>query len=217
MIKEKQVEKSHYEFSKYMTKARWASVWHQLDEVIKSQPENVLEIGPGSGVFKQTASAFGVRVETVDIDPELKPDYVGTADDIPLRDNTFDVVCAFQVLEHMEFETSLKALAEMARVSRKRVIISLPDVTTSWASTITIPKMGVKRIVIPRIAYKPPEHKFDGEHYWEVGKSKYILENIISEFSSISDLKLLLTYRVHENQYHRFFIFEKLLSSTCQN
>ena len=77
MNEHKQVEKSHYEFSHYITKGRWNSMWHQLDEIINLKPQSVLEIGPGPGVFKHLAGLFGINVKTLDLDPELKPDFVG--------------------------------------------------------------------------------------------------------------------------------------------
>lgn len=204
----KQVDKSHYAFARYMDKARWTSLWHQLDEVAKLQPRNVLEIGPGAGVFANAARTFGLHVETLDFDPELRPDHLGSADAIPLADASFDVACAFQVLEHMPFDTSLKALAEMRRVARKAVIVSLPDVTTSWASTLTIPKFGTRRFVLPRPGYAPPEHRFDGEHYWEIGKRGYLADDVAAAMQAVIPDAPLRTYRVHENQYHRFFVFE---------
>lgn len=165
-----QVGVNHYDFQRYMSKERWISVWHQLNEVIALKPDSVLEIGPGSGIFKIAGQAFGLNIQTLDVDPALNPDYIGTAEDIPLHSDEFDVVCAFQVLEHMPFEKSKKALSEMARVAKKAVVISLPDVTTSWASSMSIPKIGKKSFVINRYGYKPQPHVFDGEHYWEIGK-----------------------------------------------
>lgn len=50
---QRQVEYSHYEFAGYVNKQRWISIWHQLDEVIKLNPKNVLEIGPAQGFSKQ--------------------------------------------------------------------------------------------------------------------------------------------------------------------
>ena len=64
---DKQVESSHYAFSRYMDQRRWASIWHQLDEVLSLQPNKVLEIGAGAGIFKQVASCYGVFVESLDI------------------------------------------------------------------------------------------------------------------------------------------------------
>lgn len=105
----RQVETSHYRFSHYMTKARWESVWHQVDEVLKLRPGSVLEVGPGLGTLKKILEVYGVSVETLDIDPDLRPNHIGSATSIPLADSSFDVVCAFQILEHLPYAQSLDA------------------------------------------------------------------------------------------------------------
>ena len=56
----KQVDKGHYDFSSYMDKRRWASNWHQVDEVQRLQPSSVLEVGPGPGVFKAMMRLLGI-------------------------------------------------------------------------------------------------------------------------------------------------------------
>ena len=208
VIDQKQVDKSHYEFSRYMCKARWNSVWHQLDEVIRLNPESVLEIGPGIGLFKLVGRLYGVRVETLDIDQELEPDHIGTVTSLPFEDNSYDVVCAFQILEHLPYERSLIGLREMARVSRSKVVISLPDARPVWPYKIHIPKIGVLNLLIPRPFFKEKKHEFDGEHYWEINKRGYSLKKVISDFSSIYGMKLIKTYRVYEFPYHRFLVFD---------
>jgi hypothetical protein len=42
-----QVEPAHY-LKSYDTKGRFISYWHQIDEIFKLSPENVLEIGIGN-------------------------------------------------------------------------------------------------------------------------------------------------------------------------
>jgi SAM-dependent methyltransferase len=200
-----QVDKSIYEFESYMSKARWSSVWHQLDEVIKLKPESVLEIGPGTGIFKHTASLFGVKVETLDFDPELAPDHVGSATALPFADNTYDVVCAYQMLEHLPYEKTLQAFLEMVRVSRRYVVISLPDSKIVWRYQFHIPKIGTFDKLIRRPSLRAQIHQFDGEHHWEISKKGYSLARITRDFSECA--LLLKTYRVHENPYHRFFVF----------
>ncbi len=202
----KQVGHNHYEFERYMEKARWNSVWHQLDEVIRLKPENVLEIGAGAGIFKHTASLFGIRVETLDIDPELKPDHIGSATELSFLDKTYDVVCAFQMLEHLPYTDSLCAFREMARVSRKNIVISLPDSKILWRYRFHVPKLGTFDKLIPRPSLVTRQHKFDGEHYWEISKKGFSLSRVISDFSEWASL--LKTYRVLENPYHRFFVFK---------
>lgn len=203
----KQVEKGHYEFNRYLSKQRWCSVWYQLDEVQKLQPNRVLEVGPGPGLFKTVAATFGISVETLDIDPDLKPDHVGSATAMPFSDGSYDVVCAFQMLEHLPYEAALQAFGEMARVSRRHVIISLPDARPVWRYQVHIPKYGPWDFFIPRPLFKASVHVFDGEHYWEINKQGYSLDRVIADFSR--RLKLSKTYRVFENSYHRFFVFER--------
>lgn len=203
----KQVNTSHYGFQSYMDKGRWMSVWHQLDEVLKLKPDRVLEIGPGPGLFKKLAGQFNVKVETLDLDPELNPDHVGSALMMPFDAATFDVVCAFQMLEHLPYSDSLLAFKDMVRVSRRNVVISLPDAERVNRVQVQIPKIAAFDRLLPKRGSKPEEHRFDGEHYWEINKLHYLLEKVSQDLSAIC--RLVKTYRVKENPYHRFFIFEK--------
>lgn len=204
---QKQVDKTHYDFQKYLSKSRWNSIWHQLHEVQKVSPESVLEVGPGPNIFKLIAAQIGIKVETIDIDPELNPDYVGSVTDMPFECGKYDLVCAFQVLEHMPYEESLNAFREMVRVSRKHVIISLPDAKPRYRIFLDVPKFGYKQFFFESPRSRMPVHHFDGQHYWEVNKKGYELDKVIADFSAMISLER--TYRVNENKYHRFFVFKK--------
>ena len=204
----KQVDKSHYEFGKYMNKRRWASVWHQLDEVIKLDPDRVLEIGPGPGLFKAAAGALGVHVETLGLDPELGPDHVASVFEMPFEDCAFDVVCAFQMLEHLPFERSLEAFREMVRVAGKAVVVSLPDAAKRWPCSIHVPRVGELKFSIPKPRLHAPVHEFDGQHYWEVNKQGYTVKEVIEAFRREAPVSLARTFRVPENPYHRFLVFD---------
>ncbi len=202
----KQVDKSIYEFARYMSKARWASVWHQLDELLRLSPERALEIGPGAGVVKQVAALYGLRLETLDLDPELRPDHVGSVTALPFPDATFDVVCAFQVLEHLPYEAALAAFREMARASRRHVLISLPDAQPVWAYRLHLPKLGPRDFLVPRPRLRAPDHVFDGEHHWELNKRGHPLARVLGDLTA--SMPLVRTYRVFENPSHRFLLFE---------
>ncbi|MBU3951202.1 MAG: class I SAM-dependent methyltransferase [Proteobacteria bacterium] len=205
----KQVDKTHYQFSNYMDKKRWMSMWHQLAEVLLLNPQNVLEVGKGTGLFKSMAEIFDVTVETVDIDPDLNPDHVASATDLPFKNNSYDCICAFQILEHLPYDQSLVAFSEMVRVARKNIIISLPDAKKLWTYSVHIPKIGEVMLHFPRPQLRPLIHKFDGEHYWEINKLGSPLQKIIDDFTR-NNVNILKMYRVPENPYHRFFVFEKI-------
>jgi hypothetical protein len=54
-------------------------------------------------------------------------------------------------------------------------------------------------------------NKFNGEHYWEIGKAGYPL-SISKNIKDIqrSGFKIERTYRIFEHPYHRFFILKKI-------
>lgn len=203
----KQVDKDHYRFDRYMLKERWISVWHQLDEVVKLKPASVLEIGPGPGVFKAMAVVMGLRVETLDLDPELKPDHVGSSTAIPLADATFDVVCAFQMLEHLPYKDSLQSFHEMVRVSRSHVLISVPDAKPVWSCHFHVPRVNTYKFLVPHPFRRPTKLEADPEHCWEINRPGYPLSRIVDDFSQC--LPMVTTFRVHENPYHRFLLFSR--------
>ena len=63
-------------------------------------------------------------------------------------------------------------------------------------------------MLVPLSRLKNPTHKFDGEHYWEIGKAEYPLSKIINKIQK-AGFRVKKTYRVFENPYHRFFILRK--------
>jgi len=153
------------------------------------------------------ASQFGPRVETLDLDPDLNPDHVAPADAMPFADKSFDVVCAFQMLEHVPYEKSLAIFAEMSRVARKGAVISLANAATCWPYSIYIPKFGILNILVPRPRVRVPQHEFDGQHYWEINKEGYPVSRVQKDLEQAGGLKVRKTYWVHECSYHRFFVF----------
>lgn len=204
---DKQVDPEHYEFGRYVTIPRWNSFWYQLNTIMSLRPNSVLEIGPGPGLFKAMGQLLSIDIKTVDLDSDLNPDYVASATDLPLETSSFDVVCAFQVLEHMPFETALSALDELARVAREYVVISLPDSRRTFRYLAHIPRLGERRHVLPRPQLNSPVHHFDGEHHWEINKRGYELKQVMSAMLKSGRLELVRTFRPFENPYHRFFIF----------
>jgi predicted SAM-dependent methyltransferase len=200
-----QVNKEHYSFKRYLRKNRWDSIWHQIDEIVTLDPKNILEIGPGPGIFKAICATIGFDIKTLDIDSRLNPDFVESALDMSFNNNSFDIVCAFQMLEHVPYEKSLLIFKEMLRVARFNVVISLPDAKRKRPIFINLPKLG--RVSIPLPKFKLDHHIFDGEHYWEINKKNYELNKIIKDFTD-QGCVLSKTYTVVENPYHRFFIFK---------
>lgn len=202
----KQVNKNHYEFERYVWPDRFASYYYQLREILALRPKNLLEVGVGDGVVGNYIKRNTlISYQNIDIAADLNPDIVGSVLSMPYPDNSFDAVCAFEVLEHLPFEKFETALSELKRVSRKHILLSLPHFGPPVKFLIKIP-------FLPEIktAFKfpwPKKHVFNGEHFWEIGKREYslcVIRNILKKYFTVE--KEFIPF---ENQYHHFFVFEK--------
>jgi len=113
-----QVPKEHY-FMEYDTKERWISYWYQINEVLKTKPKKVLEIGIGNGTVANYLKNQGIEVVTVDIDEKLNPDYVCSVTELSefFSDNQFVTILCDEVLEHIPFEYFENSLHEMQKVT----------------------------------------------------------------------------------------------------
>lgn len=203
-----QVSSDHYNFSGYVRKRRWSSIWHQLAEVVAIGPQNVLEVGPGPGVFKAVGELFIPVIRTIDLDSALVPDYVASANAMPFREGTFDVVCAFQVLEHAPYESTLRMFSEMARVAKKALVISLPDARPLMPFSFNLPLKGDVKVLLPKPWMGPRRHVFDGQHFWELNKKGFVTSKVVRDLEGVSERRLVKRFRVPENPYHHFFVFE---------
>jgi len=199
---------NNYCNSNYVTKARWVSYWHQINEIVSLKPQTVLEIGIGNKVVSDYLKKSGIKVVMCDKDYHLKPDVVADVLYLPFKKDSFDVILVAEILEHLPFSKFSKALKEIKRVSKRWIVISLPDYD------IFRFYLGLKFFpYVPKFekTFKvnfPGKHKFDGEHYWEIGKKGYSLSRILKVFE-LNKLDVLKNYYSNENPYHRFFVLKK--------
>jgi predicted SAM-dependent methyltransferase len=205
---EKQVDASYYDFMYYMDRERWVSYYEQI-KLFHSLPSNacVLEIGAGLNINRKHIEEYlpNMTYKTLDIAEDLSPDYIGSAHKIPLPDNSFDAVCAFEILEHIPFDMFETALQEIKRVSKNKVIISLPHFGPPIKFLLKIPLLPKMQFAIKVPYYQ--KHKFNGQHYWEIGKRDYPIKKIKDIFKK--HFELVEDFVPFENQYHHFFILNK--------
>jgi ubiquinone/menaquinone biosynthesis C-methylase UbiE len=143
----------------------------------------------------------------LDIDESLSPDVLGEVTDMPFMSNSFDLVVCFQVLEHIPFNDFDRALSEIARVTKRKAIISLPYAYHEILSfSLNSKKRNLFnfRFILPRF-YK--KRKFNGQHYWEIGERGYSEDRI--ECALKKHFFIRKQFRPHENTYHTFFVLEK--------
>src|SRR3989344_1482633 len=194
----------------YDSKRRFVSYWHQIREVILCEPWRVLEVGVGSGFVSKYLRGQGVAVTTVDIDVLLQPDVIADITELPFPDASYDVVTAYEVLEHMSYEKAIQGVKELHRVSSQYVILSLPDATHAFRFALTVPRMGYMQKVFSVPFLLPRLRPYAKSHEWEIGIKGYNRLRILSDISDVG-FRLARSYRLYENPYHQFFVLRKII------
>lgn len=191
----------------YSDKSRWVSYYHQIS-LVKSLINNgsVVEIGVGNKVVaKYLKTMFDVA--TVDIIESLEPDYVASVEDLSMFQNeSFDVALCAEVLEHLPFEKLLVCLSELGRITKQYVIISLPYWGYTFGLELRLPKLGTKIFKFKISGIK--KHKFNGQHYWEIGKKGYSLKLIKNKINEANFSIIRSFWDIHD-PYHYYFVLKK--------
>lgn len=208
-----QVKEGYYVSKKYASLERFINYYYQIDTIRRCGSGKILFVGVGDGVVPFFLRRAGLEVVTLDFDAALAPDRVGDIRALPFADGSFDVACAFQVLEHVPFEESKVALAELARVSRGKVVLGVPHRRTGIEIVLKFPYIrsiigrDFLRLAL-RIPVRFPGFAVSKQHYWEIDghdmplsrfraalRERYVIEE---EVTPLLDL------------YRRFFIVQKL-------
>ena len=206
-----QVERKHY-YKDYDDLIRFISYFYQIDLTKKLRPKKVLEIGVGNKTVSNYLKQHGFDVTTCDFDKKLRPDYVADIRDLPFKDNSYDVVLACEILEHLPWKDVDRALKELHRVTKKNVVTSIPYPSLSFEFLFKFPLIG--RVlekpfadIFLRIPYSFPNIKFGGEHYWEIGRKNYSIRKVRKllkkRFRIIREVRPVL------DSYHHFFVLGK--------
>lgn len=204
----KQVEPEHYSSMGYDSKGRFCSYWHQINQILTASPQKTLEIGMGNGFVSNYIKERGFNIISLDVDRVLRPDVIGTILWLPFVSKSFDVVACYEVLEHLPFADFNKALSEIFRVSNSLAFLSIPDASRVYRFNVGVPFIGEIQRLIPSPRLRKPIFNFDGEHYWEIGRTGYPLKRVTDEIRHVG-FDIIKTFRVFENPYHRFFILRR--------
>ncbi len=208
-----QVSKEHYS-QDYDHLNRFISYYTQIDLVRSLKPNNVLEIGVGNKTVSNYLNNNGIKVDTCDFDKELNPDFVADIRDLPFNDNSYDLIIAFEIIEHLPWEGVSIALSELHRVSKKHVIISIPYASLGFELVLKFPfiRTILRRRLINcaiRIPLFFKKIKFEGQHYWEMGLKNYSKKKIRNKFIE-SNFRIIKESSPILNSNHYFFVLEKI-------
>lgn len=196
----------------YDNLSRFISYHKQLQIVgeYAEKQNKILEIGVGNKTLNSILKNKGYKVKSVDILKELSPDFVADVRKLPFGDNEFDVALAFEILEHIPFDDFSVALNEISRVTKKKILISLPYWNASFEFIVKFPGLGlIKQPPIIPIHVEIPyffRTLKSKEHYFEIGAKGFSKKLITDKISKIGNI--LKIEKIPINNHHLFFIVE---------
>ena len=202
---EAEIPATHY-LGDYNGKGRFISYWHQIDEVLKRDPQFILEVGIGNQFLADFLRNTGKSIITADINPALLPDVVSSIDALPFADQMFDMVISCEVLEHLPLASLKGALQELHRVTSKWAVLSVPNCTRCYCLQVPIPKVGLLRRQWELPA--PRNHALIPDHSWEIGHAG-VSEQQLVEYFRQTGFTVEVSYRVFEHPYHHFFVLAR--------
>lgn len=168
------------------SQAHFNYYWNQLSLVYKhfTRDEEILEIGVGTSFLSDVLKRREFKVSTLDIDPLKKPDYNANALEFDYSLRNFRSLLAFEIFEHIPFDTFQKVVRRVSDSNIDKIIFSVP-----WAQYYFAPL----RLKLPKLsAFEPaliiPRKKIGTQaHYWELSSS--------SRTTFTKDKKLLMPMR----------------------
>ncbi len=200
------------------------SYFLQLSELLalpKSRAGSILEVGAGAGVFAALARHYGYQIMSLDVEPRFCPDVRGDVLSLPLRSKSVDVVCAFEVLQHLPHRHFEAALSQMAQTARHYVLLSLPckvhsldfKLKLNWLTgllkrlSFEVAFFHVWEARLPDVDEREFEIVADKRkvHYWEVNRLSHPKKRIIDEIKGCG-LKIIKQFHSPLHPYHFFVV-----------
>ena len=205
-----QVDASWYEKTSFHP-LRITSITEQLRLLSHYDPGSVLEIGVGKGIIREFLKSFShIKHTSIDIAPDLNPNFVGSVLKMPFSDSQFDCILCCQVLEHLRIEDFPAALREIRRVTRSLVILSVPDRRRIFALGLCLFGFGWRKMEFNLESRKARKEGLIPEHYWEIGHSRATCGTNVARIIRAAGFKIEAQYRLEKFSWHCFFVLKRI-------
>jgi SAM-dependent methyltransferase len=108
--------------------------YREVISLIPSDVKSILDVGCGEGTFLNMLTSLGRASMIVGLDvSETALKYIegqkirASAGGLPFRNGSFDLVTCLETLEHLKQEVFIRAIEEIKRVTKKYIIVSVPN------------------------------------------------------------------------------------------
>jgi 2-polyprenyl-3-methyl-5-hydroxy-6-metoxy-1,4-benzoquinol methylase len=203
-----QVCREHYLSEGYLGVERFISLHSQFRLCMAEDKDSTfLEIGPGPGLLVGLMNQFGRKITTVDFAEDLNPDHVAALPNLPFNDDAFDVVCAFEVLEHIPWDIVPACIDELRRLARRKVLISIPNQSRIFEKSFSISMTFGKKKMSKNI-WRKRLNKItnSNEHFWEIGHNGVTVKDVIDV---VKRSGFICVDTFYTKPWFQFFVLEK--------
>ena len=186
--------------------ATWYRFFYIFREIIDFKPENILEIGEGSGVIRNCLGSAVKEYKTLDVNEKLAPDILSDVRRFKneLREK-FQCVIAADILEHIpfsDFAGSIRNIFDYL-LPGGEAVITIPHrryhflfmTSATRPHVLTIP-IGFLKLHDFYSRFIRRKIEIDPHHCWEIGDGKIERQKIESIFKEsgfvISKFKKLI-------------------------
>jgi len=188
----------HYEQSYYLKQLdflNWYRYFFIIKEVVDFMPNNILEIGTGSGIVKSCLQHLVESYTVLDINPKLRPNILGDLRDYKIElENEFECVIIADVLEHIPFSDVEKSLTNIYSYLKNggEALITIPHRRSNFLFMTPLCKPHV--ITVPTGFLSPGAfyRRFikrkiwiDPDHCWEIGDGRIKKTNVELVFKQV--------------------------------
>lgn len=169
------------------TRDHFLYYWEQADLVFKSvdRDNRIVELGCGTHLLADLLSRRGFSVKTLDIDEEKNPTFVSDATSFNYSVEPFDVLLAFEIFEHIPWDTFSKTIARVAESGITMILFSIP-----WAErTVASFEGKVPKLQPFKVNLRLPKKAISTKaHFWELTKRNRDVDSNGKQFKSIEQV-----------------------------
>lgn len=162
--------------------------YHQAKLVYEkcNRDDRILEIGIGTGLLSDMLKKRGWKMKTLDIDEHKEPDYCVNALDFDYKVHHIDTVLAFEIFEHIPFETFKKVIRKISDSDVKAVYFSLPwNEVKAFGMSVKLPKFKE----FSRSIWLSRNNITTHAHFWELSKKdRQLKEKQLVSFEQIKKI-----------------------------
>jgi len=138
--------KEYYEFYDWskIDEEKLKPLIHRIEKIIPEDVKSILDIGCGNGVITTRLSRkyhiVGVDRSEQALSHLETGKILASCDNVPVEDRSYDLVLSTEMLEHLDDEVFHKTIGEFRRISRRYILITVPNSENIKKLLIKCPK-----------------------------------------------------------------------------